>query len=387
MELTLSSPPPIVESPPSATGGQRGSSAQSSTSTISLIQARDLTEAQVRRWSEIQQASSHLQSPFFRPEFTQAVTAARGGVEVALVKRGTEIVGFLPFQRRCRWLGRPVAAGLNDFQGIICEDACLVDPQQLLRECGLLTWKFDHQIVAQSAMETHSWHHHPSPYLNLTDGFAAFVANRGSASHRIRGTQRKLRKLEREQGPIRFVAHSTDPRVFQFLRERKSAQWRRTGGADVFAIPWTSNLLQWLNGEQNPNCCGMLSALYSGDRLIAAHQGLRSNSVLHAWFTTYDPSLARYSPGWLLFLRLAQEANSLGIDRIELGAGPEPYKKSLESGATMLACGSVTLSPLWRRSQRSLYRAKQWVKSSPLRVPARAAANWTRALRGWLALR
>ena len=53
----------------------------------------------------------------------------------------------------------------------------------------------------------------------------------------------------------------------------------------------------------------------------------------------------------------------------------------------MLASGSITLSPLLRAVQRNVHQAKQWVKTSALRTPARAAANWTRALRGWLALR
>ncbi len=351
------------------------------------IGANELTREQVVRWTEIQEASALLHSPFFRPEFTQAVATVRGDVEVGILNRGEEIVGFLPFQRRGQWFGRPVAAGLNDFQAVICDANCGFDPQQLLRGCGLLTWKFDHLVVAHSAMESYTRYHHPSPYMNLASGFTAFLANQPSTKRRMPLTLRKTRKLEREHGPLRFVAHSTDPRVFQFLRERKSAQWQRTGEADVFALPWTVELLNRLNREQNPNCCGMLSALYAGDRLIAAMQSLRSGGVLHAWFTTYEPSLAKYSPGWLLFLRLAQEANFLGIDRIDLGAGPEPYKKSLESGATRLACGSLTVSPLLREVQRGAYRAKQWVKSSPLRVPARAAANWTRALRGWLALR
>jgi CelD/BcsL family acetyltransferase involved in cellulose biosynthesis len=355
--------------------------------TVSRIAAGELTSEHIRRWSQVQQSNELLQSPFFRPEFTQAVAAVRDDIEVAILRRGGEIVGFLPFQRRYRWLGRPVAAGLNDFQGIICNPTCRVDPNQLLRACGLLTWKFDHLIVAQPALEGYAWHRRPSPYLNVADGFTAFLANRPSASRRIRGTLQKARKLEREHGPTRFVAHATDPSVFQFLRERKSIQCRRTGAGDVFSFPWAVQLLERLNREQGPDCCGMLSALYAGERLIAVHQGLRSRSVLHCWITTYERSLASFSPGWMLFVRLAQEAQSLGIRRIELGAGPEEYKESLASDATMLACGSLTFTQLFRDVQRELYRTKAWVKSSPLRSPAQAVTNWIRPLRGWLALR
>ena len=318
--MTASSVLPAAGSPRVATSDL----APSVELTVSRIAARDLTDDHVRLWSQIQQTNELLQSPFFRPEFTQAVAAVRSDVEVAILNRGAEIVGFLPFQRRCQWLGRPVAAGLNDFQGVICDATCAVDPQQLLRGCGLLTWKFDHLIVAQPALETYSWLRRPSPYLDVADGFTAFLANRESASRRIRGTIRKAPKLEREHGPIRFMAQATDSGVFQFLRERKSTQCRRTGAPDVFAFPWAVQLLERLNREPSRDCCGLLSALYAGERLIAVQQGLRSGSVLHCWITTY-----RAEPGQV-FARL--DAVRATRPRSQV-AGDSSHRTGSRSGA------------------------------------------------------
>jgi hypothetical protein len=70
-----------------------------------------------------------------------------------------------------------------------------------------------------------------------------------------------------------------------------------------------------------------------------------------------------------------------------LGAGRAPFKLSLRSDSDEVATGSVTFNPVIERVQKNWQRAKGWVRSSPLRIPARAAADWTRPLRSWMAMR
>src|SRR2546425_5858364 len=48
-----------------------------------------------------------------------------------------------------------------------------------------------------------------------------------------------FRSVERDLGPVRFVAHTTDEGVFQSLLRWKSAQYRRSRFHDVFAHTWT----------------------------------------------------------------------------------------------------------------------------------------------------
>ena len=60
---------------------------------------------------------------------------------------------------------------------------------------------------------------------------------------------------------------------------------------------------------------------------------MRSGGVLHVWFPTYDPALAKYSPGLVLWLELARAAADLGLWQFDLGKGQERYKTSLQSAA------------------------------------------------------
>ena len=90
----------------------------------------------------------------------------------------------------------------------------------------------------------------------------------------------------------------------------------------------------------------MMSALYMGDVLAAVLLSMRSYGVLHAWFSAYRPDFAPLSPGLILWLELARLCPELGIRRIDMGKGPEEYKRHLMSGAIDVAEGSVDLRPV-----------------------------------------
>jgi CelD/BcsL family acetyltransferase involved in cellulose biosynthesis len=382
---------PLLTAPPRLTAAGRTIipriSSRDEAIKVSRISGGDLTEEQILAWSGIQRSNGQLDSPFFNPHFTRSVAAVRADVEVAILEQGREMVGFFPYQRtRCR-IGNPVGGRLNDFQGLICCSELDLDLNQLLRDCGLLTWRFDHLIAAQAQFQACHWSRRRSLHIDVAERFGRSWSTQGFKSRRIRETLRKTRKFEREQGPIRFVPHETDPRAFQALLRWKSDQYRRTGAMDIFSVRWPIELLERVNQEPRVELCGQLSALYVGDRLAAVHQGLRSNHVLHSWFPAYDPSLAEMSPGMMLFVKLAREAESLGLERIDLGAGESVFKQSLASAATTVASGAVTRFAIHRGAQRGWSRAKSWLRTSPLRTPWRAAADRTRPLRDWFAMR
>ncbi|CAM5675051.1 hypothetical protein MAUB1S_03880 [Mycolicibacterium aubagnense] len=54
--------------------------------------------------------------------------------------------------------------------------------------------------------------------------------------------------------------------------------------------------------------------------------------VLACWFPAYDPSYARYSPGLVLHLRMAEAAAAEGIGLLDMGRGPAEYKDALKTG-------------------------------------------------------
>jgi CelD/BcsL family acetyltransferase involved in cellulose biosynthesis len=356
--------------------------------TITTLPANRLTAEQLAAWARFQREDPAVDSPYFRPEFTQAVAAVREDVKVAVIEEDGEPAGFFPFQRG-RWgIGRPVGGPMSDFQGVIARPGLTWSADELVRGCGLRAWDFDHLVAAQGAFRSFHRVQAESPYMDLSRGFEAYQAERQEAgSMLLRQTLRKTRKAEREVGPLRFEAHTADPRAFAALVEWKAGQYRRTKATNVFAQGWPLRLLERVLGHSGEEFAGMLSALYLGDKLSAVHLWMRSRGVLHSWFPAYDPDLGAYSPGLVLLVEMARQAPALGIRRIDLGKGTKDYKSSFMSGAIALAEGSVALHPLLRMLRHGWHRTRAWMRSSPLGAPARLAARWTRPLRGWLAFR
>src|SRR5262249_2704366 len=99
----------------------------------------------------------------------------------------------------------------------------------------------------------------------------------------------------------------------------KSQQYRQSGWCDLFATEWGRGLVELVHRTQNPDFAGMLSLLFAGPRLVAGHMGMRSRTVWHYWFPAYDREFARYSPAPILLLKMAQCAEPLGMQWIDIG--------------------------------------------------------------------
>src|SRR5207237_9704919 len=119
---------------------------------VTPIPGRELGRDLVDRWTELQGSNPLLISPFFAPEFTSVVAAARNDVEIALIQEGGEVVGFFPFQRESKTLGRAVGHPLSDYHGVICASELVFASLERLRACTLVAWAFDHFLVSQGGV-------------------------------------------------------------------------------------------------------------------------------------------------------------------------------------------------------------------------------------------
>jgi len=355
---------------------------------ITVLPARELTAEHIEAWSRFQQADPELESPFFRPEFTRLVASVRSDVEVAVLEENGALAGFFPFQRRLWGTGVPVGGRVNDFQGVVAKPGLIWRADELLRACGLSAWVFDHLLPSQQPFQSYHFATGSSPFLDVSAGFDAYQAEQcRNGSRTVREIPRKIRKVEREVGPLRFELHTDERDVFQTLLRWKSEQYRLTGVTDVFAYPWTVQLLERVLLEKDDAFRGVLSALYFGDRLAAMELMIRSQSVLHGWFPTYDRSLGQYSPGLILTFELARAMPAHGLRRYHMGKGETRHKNSFATGAISLASGSVALHPLGRLLRNGWQYTRTLVRGSRLLAPARLLGRWTRPLRGWLAFR
>lgn len=349
---------------------------------LRLLRGGALPGEIVTAWAALQEQVPDLDGPYFRPEYVQAVAAVRDDVEVAVLEEAGVPVAFFPFQRGPGGLGRPVGGKFSDFQAVIAPANLRWDPAALLQGCGLRRFVFDHLLVAQEPLRAYHWSATTSPYVDLSGGFEAYRAERKQAGSReIEQILYKLRKAERRVGPMRLEWHSTDPAVLDALLGWKSAQLRSTGQPDHLSTPWVRRMLERILAAQGEPFAGVLSALWLGDRLAAAHLGMRSRNVLHWWLPAYDRALGPSSPGQLSFLEIARAAAERGVRRVDLGKGDEAYKARLMSGAIEIAVGAVDRRAIAAPLARTWYHAVEWARRSPLRRPLLGPVRWLRRKR------
>ena len=304
----------------------------------------ELGPAEIAAWRDMQRATPSLGNPFLSPEFTMAVSRLRPGARIAVLTEGQSITGFFPFERRRHSVGVPVCGWLTPCQGVIHAPGVEWDPRELLRGCRLSAWRFDNLIADQRPFQPFHAATVASPIIDLSDGFDAYYAKLRKRSSRFcRELERKTRKIEREMGELRIEADSRDASVLHTLMAWKSGQYRQTSHVDRFQQPWLVELLETLLATRTPDVSGLLSVLYAGDQPVAAQFGMHAGGLLVGWFTGYEASLGRYSPGLIHLMQMTGELAQRGIRVIDMGGGAKNYyKETLKSDDTFVAQGIVT---------------------------------------------
>ena len=127
--------------------------------------------------------------------------------------------------------------------------------------------------------------------------------------------------------------------------------------------------LQRIHATDTAHFCGTLSLLYAGDQMVAGHFGMRAGTVWHYWFPAYDPDYAKYSPGFLLLLKMVQAASGLGVTTIDLGQGMTFYKERLKNGCVPIAEGSVEQHSWLKFSRQIKRQGRNMARSLLLRMP------------------
>ena len=133
---------------------------------VSVINGRDLTADHVGAWSVIQSSTPELESPFFCPEFTQAISEVTGNVFVGIIHDSSgRPAGFFPFQLERPGFGKSLE--MCDYQGLIAPSGLKWDARTLIRKCGLKVWEFDHLCTANPAFEQFHLNTIESPIIDV----------------------------------------------------------------------------------------------------------------------------------------------------------------------------------------------------------------------------
>ncbi len=309
----------------------------------------------------MQAATGSLTHPFLCPEFAAAVGRARPDARVAVLTDGSGIAGFFPFQRRRLGVGVPIGAGVNNCQGLVHAPGAEWDTRDLLRACQLSVWQFDCLAQGQRPFARYAVSTAASSAIDLTGGFAGYQKMLRTRSPKFcKELARKTRRLEQEAGPLRCVVGSRDLAGLRTLMRWKSDQYRRTGWIDFFDRPWIVDLVDDVFGTHDDWFGGQLSLLYAGETLVAGTFDLRCGPVLAGWFAAYDPRFSKQSPGLIHHLRMTEQAAARGVQLIDMGKGPEPYKQTLKSHDLLVAEGMAARGSWLAAAHQGRIRAVCW---------------------------
>ena len=330
-----------------------------------VIPATELSPAMWASWHQLQQQNSTLRNPFFCPEFTQAAARVRSDIHVGILFDEHKLpIAFLPFKKT--GASRATAIDLSDYHGLISAVDQQVDLPKLIRAWGLKSFDFRYVPTNQVAFQSSLVEQSDSPSIDL-----AFAGA-------LNKEERKLRKLSREVGPVRFEPHVDDPIALQQLIEWKRFHCQRTGFFDLLKDPWARKFLADLQQVETSHFAGRLSALYAGDQLVAAHMGLQSATVWHWWFPSYNPDLSKYSPGLLMLLHLIGHAREEGFAEFDFGVGEEGFKQRFATGCIPCGRGRVTATAWQHKVYQAQWRASRRLLQSRFGSTVRSLSNYIR---------
>jgi len=318
------------------------------------------------RWVAMLDACSPDVGGFLHPEFVGAVSAVRDDIEVGVLEDADgEVLGFLPFQRG-RWgIARPVAGRLCDQSGAVLRPGATWSPREFARAVDLRAIRLANAPTTDSALGPYQQRPKKILGLDLSSGFEAYREEiLASGSRFMRQIEGRIRKAERLAGPMRFVWQTEDDSVLETLLGWKAAQRRQTRTPDVFDLPWARALLERLRHQKGQGFEGVLSALYFGDTLAAAHFGIRTSTVLQYWVPGYYGGLNRYSPGLACLMAVAREASSRGIVRIDLGVGEQHFKLRAANAFREVATATVRSDPAVGALLTTVDGIRSWARSS-----------------------
>ncbi|MGB5078132.1 MAG: cellulose biosynthesis protein CelD, partial [Sphingorhabdus sp.] len=190
----------------------------------SLVNPQELDADCIQRWEQLRATNAVYDSPFYSPHYALAVGEIRNDAQIAIFEQDRRIVGFLPFHRVRGRIAKPIGGHLNDYHGAILEPGLTLADPGLLQSAGLDAYDFDHLpslfgIGLQLTQASRT-----SPQMDLSKGYDECIAAKGESWKRgQRDMARKLRKMEREIGPLSFQFACKSEDLFDVHVEMRNA--------------------------------------------------------------------------------------------------------------------------------------------------------------------
>ena len=318
-----------------------------------VVRPVDLAANDIAAWRAIQAAEPAFASPLLGPDFARAVGEVRADARVAVFRQDGETTGFLAHHRRPSGFARPIGAPFCDYHALVCDPRADLDAGEALSAAGLgrlrLTGLVDPFGQFAGAITDRTIAHR----IILGDTAQAYLQSLHAGSqNRFKNHRRYRRALERDLGPVRLVAHDADPTAFETLLAWKRRQIAESGLHDFLGVDWARALMRRLYDTRG-DFEGLMISLYAGDRLVAAHFGVRLGGWFHPWIGAVDPGLKAYSPGLVHQIEAIGAMTGLGLRIYDLGASNDHWKQMFAMDRVEVSSGLATATSLGGRIARS----------------------------------
>jgi CelD/BcsL family acetyltransferase involved in cellulose biosynthesis len=285
-----------------------------------------------RTWESILDEAPLLRSPFLAPGWTRLVGQCRNDVFVGVLRHGNTVVALLPYEQPLPGLVRPVGCVFNDQQAVIAAPDVSWSLQDWIVGLGAYSWDMAGQVAFQFQF---------APLVTKLNASYAVDLSRSAADYdawladwrpsQLREIKRKIKRLEKAIGPIRFIVHVEDHALLDHALALKGGQWEESGWHGRFFTVWEYRMMHGLLTWSERSFAGLFSVLWAGDRPIAFHFGMRGRAVWQGWTIVHDPSYASFSPGILIHYFMFRAGPSLGLDEFDMGMGEFPHKRRLHT--------------------------------------------------------
>jgi CelD/BcsL family acetyltransferase involved in cellulose biosynthesis len=297
----------------------------------------DLYQNEAAAWEKLSSTVDSLASPFLSLHYIRAVAETGMDVRVCIFYQDGVIRGFLPYQYRNHVYAlvkaaEPVGAEMTDYFGLIADPEFKIASNQLLALAKINYFNFSHfdELQLNYGLQAEQ------PRTGLRIRLAANSDNPLAALcttklKYLKDTERRVRQLEHEIGPVEFsfdVQYDRQQHLDN-LYSQKRAQYKRTKTHDALKHTWKYKLLFRLSEYRFETCRGVLSNLTAGNQWVASHFGIIGNGVMQYWLPVYNPVYAKYAPGRLLMHHIIQATGSASVHTIDRGEGDTPAKREL----------------------------------------------------------
>lgn len=318
------------------------------TLTCDIVKPADLSASDRAAWAEIRRDRLEFDSPLLSAQFADIVGRIRSDTAVAVYRRAARPIAFLAHQRRPGGFGRPVGAPFSDYHGLVSERDAGLDGETLLRAAKLKVFRYTGLID-------------PDGLFGGRDGedTGNLIELRGSAddyleelrqasAKKFKNWRRLHHKMERELGETVIREHPPGT-VFEQLVSWKRDQFARTRRHDFLRAGWARELMNAVH-DTDGEVRGYTVALWSGDRFLCGHFGLREGDRFHPWIASMDPALNAYSPGQSFLSEMIKAMPRLGLRVYDMGPGHDHYKAPFCRVQRPVASGAanVARSGDWR---------------------------------------